>query len=122
MWLTSSGNCSGEFGGPVVESATNLGIDDTVGRPRRTRNRAKKFTIRLHRFKKQTSKLRGVGQTLGRYAKRIFVSGTLPCIEYGAAVHGISDREAHLIRQSAGKVLRPQAAGRSLTSLMILED
>eukprot|EP00959_Pyramimonas_sp_CCMP1952_P233486 4880019-Pyramimonas_sp.AAC.1 len=69
----------------------------------------------------QSRRIRAIGMSLVRLSKRIFASGTLPCIGRGSSARGVSDTEVHVIgQQSASKILRPQAAGRSPTSLMIL--
>eukprot|EP00959_Pyramimonas_sp_CCMP1952_P318344 6661514-Pyramimonas_sp.AAC.1 len=45
-----------------------------------------------------------------------------PGVLYGAEVHGTSDFELGRIRREAGKVLRPRAGGRSLTSTLLLNE
>ncbi|CAK0892297.1 unnamed protein product, partial [Prorocentrum cordatum] len=99
-FVTSSGEvsdrlhkCLRPLAGDVTDSAVNLGIDDTVDRPRRIGCRSKKFKLRVEYLKLTTRKLVRMSCSLGRYRKRIWVSGALPGVLYGAGVHGISDFE-----------------------------
>eukprot|EP00959_Pyramimonas_sp_CCMP1952_P001995 40940-Pyramimonas_sp.AAC.1 len=73
-------------------------------------------------LKAKSRKVRMMKKQITSHAKRIWVSGPLPGVLYGSEVHGISDGELHRIRQQAGSVMGPSCKGRSLTSLLILED
>ncbi|CAK0842652.1 unnamed protein product, partial [Prorocentrum cordatum] len=117
----------GDRTGPLADSIVDLGIDFTAGRSRRKAYirralRESKFKIRMANLKAKTRKVRIMKKQITSHAKKIWVSGPLPGVLYGSEVHGISDGELHRIRQQAGSVMGPSCKGRSLTSLLILED
>ncbi|CAK0881295.1 unnamed protein product, partial [Prorocentrum cordatum] len=112
---------------PLCDSVVDLGIDFTAGRSRRKACikkalRESKFKIRMANLKAKTRKVRGMKKHITSHAKKIWVSGPLPGVLYGSECHGISDGELHRVRQQAGSVMGPSCKGRSLTSLLVMED
>ena len=90
-------------------------LDGSTAEDRNSNNVAGTSTERVSRIRKQK-------RFLGLHSKKLFISGPLPGLCYGAEVHGISDGELGRIRTAAGKCLRPSAGGRSLTASLIFAD
>ena len=108
-------------GGPAKPSAVNLGVDDTVGKPRRKGHRGSKWIFRLKNFQARTKRLQKSKAAHGKWSRKIFITGPLAGVTFGAEVHGTSDHELKMLRRAFGKCVKPAAGSRSLTSLCILE-
>ena len=83
----------GGLSGSSVSTAVNLGIDDTVGRPRRRPRMAPKHQQRKKGMRIKVKRISKARAVLGRHARKMFVSGGLAAVSYGSEVHGGSDQE-----------------------------
>ncbi len=101
-------------------AAPNLGIDYAAGQKRSAHGRRCRRAQRLARLNIKTARLARIRSIAGRRAPLIFLSGPLPEATYGAAVNGLSDREALAVRRNAAQAFTPRARGRSLSRLLLL--
>ncbi len=107
-------------GGVLAPSAPNLGTDYAAGKCRRRHGRARKAAARLKQGLRRRARLRRVAAAIGGNGLKLFTTGTMASMTYGAEVHGISDAEWRKIDRLAAVTLRPKARGRSLNTLMAL--
>ncbi len=116
----------GAYGGSGggVASAVNLGVDYAPGR-RRTAHRASgkrrgRLGILVRRGRRLTRARRAIGSH--RRARRVFTTGLLPAATHDAAINGVSDREALILRRTAAAACTPRARGRSLALVTIMNQ
>ena len=107
--------------GPLVASAPNLGVDDTVGRPIRVKGRNAKAKAREAKAYRRCARVGKLARTVGRKARNLWCSGVLPAATYGVELAGISDSELLALRRSFASTLKPSAGDRSLSILLLLE-
>jgi hypothetical protein len=108
--------------GAAEGTALNLGIDFAAGRRRSTQGRMTKRSKRLATLRIKTAKLVRIKAIAGRRTPLIFMAGPLPEGVFGAAVNGLSDKEALAVRRCAAQAFTPRAKGRSLSTLLLLHD
>ena len=102
------------------DTAVNLGVDFTAGKPVRQQGIHTKHRKRQEKLARQTQRLHRMATTLGSRARRIFTTGHAPGAAYAAPVFGISDGELQHLRRSARAAMRPKAAMRSLAATLLL--
>ncbi len=107
-------------GGTLAPSAPNLGTDYAAGKCKRRHGRARKAAARLKQGLRRKGRLRRVAAAVGGSGLKLFTTGTMASMIYGAEVHGISDAEWKRIDRLAAVTLKPKARGRSLDTLMAL--
>ncbi len=108
--------------GTTEGTALNLGVDFAAGRKRATHGKATKRSQRLATLRIKTAKLVRIKAIAGRRTPLIFMAGPLPEGIFGAAVNGLSDKEALAVRRCAAQAFAPRAKGRSLSTLLLLHD
>ncbi len=107
------------IGGDIAASAPNLGTDYAAGKSRRRHGPQRTAAARLRQGLKRRGRLAKLAKAIGtRQATKVFVTGTLAGMTYGAEVHGITDAELAKIHRLAATTMRPTARGRSLHVLM----
>ena len=111
----------GCMGVAAVESTSSLGVDLACGK---TRARHAVSGVRKSRFakgNKQKRRLRNLKRAIGGLkAARVGGAGVITAMEYGAAVHGVSDSELLNLQRVACAGMSPSAGGRSRTALLAL--
>ncbi len=100
--------------------ATNLGIDFAPGCARRSHGPRSKRATRLFRLGLKVKRLARIRAIAGKRTSGIFIAGPLPEAVYGAAVNGVSDKEALRLRRAAAVAFSPRAKGRSLGKLLLI--
>ncbi len=114
----------GSYAGPPGRraSAVNLGCDFAPGRRRAVQSQSGKRLRRHIIMKRRARKLAKARRALGggRRTRKIFTTGILAAAVHDAAVNGISDREALVLRRTAATACSPRARGRSLALVTLL--
>ncbi len=105
-------------------SAINLGCDFAPARRRTAQGRSGKRKARYRMLRRRVHKLararRAIGR--GRRSRRIFCAGPLAAAVHDAAVNGVSDAEALVLRRAAATACTPRARGRSLALVTIMHQ
>ena len=102
-------------------TAPNLGIDYRAGRRRGKLGKNTCRGGRIWKGQRRRHKIRSLRRLVGpRITARVFASGVLPAMEYGAEVNGVSDKELHTIRTVAGHANASARSGRSLTASLLI--
>ncbi len=112
----------GSLAGPIRQSAPNLGVDTAAGRPRGTRAAAPLRRQRLRIAWQRKRRLRVIAEVIGARAKKVYTAGVGPGATFYAAVQGLSDKEALLVRRVAAAVLPPRSRFRSLRMVHLVND
>ncbi len=116
------GAYAGSGGGKA--SAVNLGCDYAPGRRRRFHRHSGKRHGRMLTMVKRTRRLararRAIGST--RRLRKVFTTGLLPAAIPDAAVNGVSDQEALMLRRAAATACSPRARGRSLALVTLINQ
>lgn len=107
--------------GSCKEATPSLGADFRPGKGtgsvRANITRAGRFAKALRRKKRLTN----LRKLLGRIAAaKIFCTGILPAIDYGASVTGMDDTEIHTLRRLAWAAACAGVASRFLTSGLLI--
>ncbi len=105
-------------------AAVNLGFDFAPARRRTSHRFSGKRSKRYAALAKRGRKLSGIRKVIGgtKRAKRLFTTGLLAAAVPDAAVHGVSDREALILRRTAALACSPRARGRSLALVTMMND
>ncbi len=105
-------------------SAVNLGCDYAPGRKRTAQRRSGRRAGRVAVLRKRARRLLKARTAIGstRRMKRVFVTGLLPAAVPDAAVNGVSDQEALVLRRVAATACSPRARGRSLALVSLLHN
>ena len=112
----------GDLAGASITSTVNLGTDYTAGASRVLQGSGSKRKSRLRAALARRCRVRRLKGVLGHKASRLFTTGLGPAAMYGSNVNGVTDQEILQLRRTAAAGLRPQAQGRSLSMLMLLEE
>ncbi len=116
------GTYAGSGGGKA--SAVNLGCDYAPGRRRRFHRQSGKRHGRTLMLVKRTRRLARARKAIGsaRRMRKVFTTGLLPAAIPDAAVNGVSDQEALLLRRAAATTCSPRARGRSLALVTLIHQ
>ena len=111
----------GCVGAVPAASASNLGVDFTCGRKRRTHKQSGVRAGRFARGKARISRLGKLKFAIGsKIASKVAASGAMRATEFGAAVNGLSDSEMDDLQRIALAGTSPGAKGRSRTAVMAI--
>ncbi len=101
-------------------AASNLGTDYAAGKMRRAHGANSRRKQRLRKGRKRQGRIAKLRAALKDKAVKVFASGVQPAMTFGAAVHGLSDRELRDVRLAAAASMSPRARGRSLLMLLLV--